>query len=70
MKNYPNIENNKNFDGSRTGYDAGGRSWRIYGCHGSWTAKANVTRQGSLNLIVGFRKLAEISEELAKTGTE
>lgn len=70
MRNYPNIENNKNSDGSRTGYDAGGRSWRIYGRYGSWTARANVTRQGSLNLIAGVSTLAEISEELTRTGTE
>jgi hypothetical protein len=39
MKSYFNIETQRNFDGSRTGYDATGRSWRIYGRHGNWTAR-------------------------------
>lgn len=66
MKNYYNIENNKNLDGSRTAYDAAGRSWRIKGVSGNWRAVANTTKQGSLNVIYGCDTLKEISEKLEK----
>ena len=70
MKNYPNIEKHRNFDGSRTCYDAGGRSWQIKGTTGNWSAIASVTRQGSLNVISGCATLQEISNILSKTGVE
>ena len=65
MKNYGNIETRK-FPGRDhyTGYRAGGRSWRIHGTTGYWSAIANCTKQGSINLLVGFDRLQEISEEL------
>jgi len=70
MKYYYNIETVKNHDGSRTGYDAGGRSWRIRGISGNWRAYANVTRQGSMGVFSGCETLAEISECLKSTGME
>ena len=70
MKNLMNIENAKNADGTRTGYDAGGRSWRILGVSGNWRAYASVTRSGSKNSLLCFRTLTEISEELLLTGLE
>lgn len=64
MKSYPNIEHHKNFDGSRTGYDGTGRSWRISGHTGYWCARANVTAQGLCNNLIGYETLDEISQEL------
>ena len=64
MRNYFNIENKKNFDGSRTAYDFSGRSWRIYGESGFWSARANITKQGSINVLIGYKTLSEISKEL------
>jgi hypothetical protein len=66
MKNYDNIENNKNCDGSRTGYDGTGRSWRIYGASGDWYARANVIVQGLLNAIYGCQTLQEVSDDLRR----
>ncbi len=68
MKSYFNIETQRNFDGSRTGYDATGRSWRIYGRHGNWTARANVTNQGLLGPLLGYETLQEISDILYTIG--
>lgn len=64
MKSYSNIENRK-WNGYYIGYSADGRSWRITGKSGYWNASASVTKQGSLNLLLGFERLQEISEELS-----
>lgn len=64
MKNYPNIEKS-GFSGRQyVGYSADGRSWRISGQSGYWSATANVTRQGALSILIGFNTLAELSAEL------
>lgn len=68
MKSYSNIETRKNIDGSRTGYDASGRSWRIYGASGCWHARANVTTQGLENMLFGYERLSEISALLKGIG--
>lgn len=60
---YDNIENKKT-NGYYIGYDATGRSWRITGKYGCWSARANVTVQGLLGNLIGFDKLSEISHEL------
>ena len=64
MRNYHNIESRK-FNGHYVGYDASGRSWRITGRTGNWTAIANVTKQGAINSLLGFDRLSEISAELS-----
>lgn len=63
MKNFPNIESRK-INGHYVGYSADGRSWRITGSHGNWSAYANVTRQGSEKMFLGYDSLSEISVEL------
>lgn len=67
MKAFDNIETRK-FPGQNhyVGYSSDGRSWRIHGYSGNWNATANLTRAGSMNLLVGLDRLQEISEELAK----
>ena len=64
MKNYFNIETKKNYDGSYTGYDTTGRSWRISGSYGWWGASANVTKSGKINLILGCKTMEEMSNNL------
>ena len=66
MKSYHNIETRK-INGRYIGYSADGRSWRIHGKSGDWTAVANLTKQGSMNLIMAFDTLREISAELENT---
>lgn len=68
MKSYPNINHHRNSDGSRLGFDAAGRSWQITGRSGNWTAKANVTRAGCTNLLMGYETLDEVSLELSEIG--
>ena len=65
MKAFDNIETRK-FPGKDyyTGYSADGRSWRIVGRTGYWNAYANLTSQGKLSSLIGFERLAEISQEL------
>lgn len=67
MKRYLNIETRK-FPGLNhyVGYSSDGRSWRIRGFSGNWNATANLTKAGSTNLLMGFERLQEISEQLAK----
>lgn len=65
MKNYPNIETRK-INGHYIGYSNDGRSWRITGQSGNWSANSNVTRQGSLSQLYGFSTLSELSAELSK----
>ena len=64
MKNYHNIESRRNPMGHYTGYSADGRAWRIMGRTGCWSAYANVTKAGSINQILMYDRLSEISEEL------
>lgn len=69
MKSYHNIESRKSpFGDYYVGYSDDGRGWRIRGRSGNWTAIANVTCQGSLNRLMGYDTLAEISAELEKIG--
>lgn len=65
MNNYGNIETRK-FPGKDhyTGYSADGRSWRIVGSTGNWSAYANLTHAGKLSSLIGFDRLSEISQEL------
>lgn len=63
MKNYPNIETRKTY-GYYLAYSADGRSWRVSGKSGHWTATASVTSVGKINILIGFERLSEISEEL------
>lgn len=65
MKSYGNIETRK-FPGNDyyTGYSSDGRSWKIMGSTGYWSAYANVTSQGKLSSLIGFDRLREISEAL------
>ena len=65
MKNYHNIECRKT-NGYYVAYDGTGRSWRITGHSGNWTALASVTVQGLVNLLIGYDNLDEISCELTK----
>ncbi len=67
MKAFTNIESRK-FPGRDhyTGYSADGRSWRIVGCSGNWSAYANVTAQGKISSLIGFERMQEISDELRK----
>lgn len=65
MKSYRNIESKKSpFGNHYVGYSADGRSWRISGSSGNWSAYANVTKQGSLRAILMCDRLSEISKEL------
>ena len=64
MKNYHNIEKSGFLNRQYVGYSADGRSWKISGCTGNWSAYANVTCQGSISIIAGFERLNEISKEL------
>ena len=64
MKTYFNIEKSGFAGRQYLGYSAYGRSWRISGQSGYWSATANVTRQGALNVLIGFNTLAELSSEL------
>lgn len=64
MKNYHNIESKKSKLGHYRGYSADGRTWRITGRTGCWSAYANVTKAGSTNQILMYDRLAEISAEL------
>lgn len=65
MKNYHNIES-KRLPGHAyyIGYSGDGRSWRITGQSGNWSAKASMTKAGSTNLLIGFDRMDEISKEL------
>lgn len=67
MKSFDNIETRK-FPGRDhyTGYSADGRSWRIMGGSGNWSAHANVTSQEKLSMLMGFERMQEISDELRK----
>ena len=67
MKAFTNIESRK-FPGRDhyTGYSADGRSWRIMGRSGYWSAYANVTAQGKISSLIGFKRMQEISDELRK----
>lgn len=69
MRNYPNIESRRT-GGHYIAYDATGRSWRITGRSGVWTARANVTVQGLIGLLCGYERLSEISAELAAIGSK
>lgn len=66
-KSFHNIEYRR-FPGASyyVGYSADGRSWRIHGNPGNWSAYANLTSQGKLNTLIGFDSLAEISNELGE----
>lgn len=64
MKNYHNIESRRNHLGHYIGYSADGRLWCITGRTGCWSAYANVTKTGSVNQILMYDRLAEISAEL------
>lgn len=64
MKNFHNVETRK-INGYYIGYSADGRSWRITGHSGYWNAYANVTCQGSINCLLGFERISEISHELS-----
>jgi hypothetical protein len=64
MKNYHNIESKKSKAGHYSGYSADGRAWRITGRTGCWSAHANVTKAGSINQILMYDRLHEISTEL------
>lgn len=55
----------RKINGHYIGYSADGRSWRITGKSGYWNAYANVTCQGSINTLLGFERLSEISIELS-----
>jgi hypothetical protein len=66
VKNYCNIEKSAFTGRQYTGYSTDGRSWRICGKHGNWSAYANVTRQGYLSMILGLETLSEVSNELKK----
>lgn len=63
MKYYHNIETRK-ISGHYVGYSADGRAWRITGRTGCWSAYANVTKSGSINQILMYDRLGEISTEL------
>ncbi len=65
MRAFDNIESRK-FPGRNhyTGYSTDGRSWRIMGRSGYWSAYANVTVQGKLSSLIGFERMQEISEKL------
>lgn len=64
MKNYHNIEKSAFPTRQYVGYSADGRSWRITGRSGYWTATANLTRQGACNLVCGYPLLSDISRLL------
>ena len=61
---YHNIERPGFFGRQYVGYSSDGRSWRISGKYGYWSATANVTRQGKLSVLIGFNTLAELSAKL------
>lgn len=65
MKDFHNIEKSAFPQRQYVGYSADGRSWRITGRSGYWTATANLTRQGSINLIMGVDRIAHISNQFA-----
>ena len=67
MKSYHNIEKSGFPPRQYVGYSADGRSWRISGRSGYWNATANLTRQGSCNLIYGYPLLSDISRLLEVT---
>ena len=67
MKSYQNIEKSGFPSRQYVGYSADGRSWRIAGKSGYWSAIANLTRQGSCNLLYGYRLLSDISSLLEVT---
>jgi len=62
---YCNIETRR-INGHKIAYSADGRSWRIFGRTGNYTARANLTVQGKLNLLCGMQNLLELSDELEK----
>lgn len=64
MRSFHNIEKSGFHARQYVGYSADGRSWKITGSTGYWTARANLTKQGSLNILIGFERLSELSEEL------
>lgn len=64
MRNYLNIEKSSFPNRQYVGYSADGRSWKISGSSGYWSAYANVTRQGSISMLIGCERLSEISKEL------
>jgi hypothetical protein len=66
-RTFHNIETRR-INGYKIGYDASGRSWRIYGKSGNWTAVANITMQGHISRIEGYERLAEISAKLSTIG--
>ena len=66
-RTFHNIETRRT-NGYKIGYDASGRSWRMYGKSGNWTAVANITMQGHISRLVGFERLSEISEKLSTIG--
>jgi hypothetical protein len=68
MKNFHNIEKSLFEAKTYIGYSADGRSWRIRGGSGNWSAYANVTCAGSTNVLIGFDRIAEISKELEAIG--
>lgn len=68
MKSFHNIDRCRRAGEHHTGYSADGRSWRIVGRSGYWSAYANVTAQGHLNTLIGFDRLSDISKELEKVG--
>lgn len=70
MKNLFNIEKSV-FPGRQyVGYSADGRSWRISGAFGNWTAIANVTSQGEMKAFYGADTLAYLSNQLSSVGVE
>jgi len=60
---YTNIETRR-INGNKIAYSADGRSWRVYGKTGNYTARANITEQGKINLLIGMINLLELSNEL------
>lgn len=68
MKKFHNIKKCRHDGGQYVGRSADGRSWRIVGRCGAWSAYADLTATGSLNSLIMFERLSEISEELASIG--
>lgn len=62
-----NSHNKYNSDkrpGERPLNSADGRAWRITGRTGCWSAYANVTKSGSINQLLMYDRLGEISVQL------
>lgn len=63
MNSFDNIETRK-INGHKIAYSADGRSWRIHGTTGNYSAFANVTNQGKINALFGIDRLAYLSQQL------